>query len=266
MSEGLGVVAGVTEVVVVEGPDAESFLQGLLSQDVTLLEPARARRSFLLGPQGKLRALLWLTREGDRFQIFTDTGLGARVVTDLSYFKIRVKAAIAEPVEAYQVVGEAVGAAAPLGAVARFLTASPPAGLPFLPAELWEARRIEGGEPVMDRDVDEKTIPQETGLSDEAVSFTKGCFLGQELVARLDSRGGRVNRHLRGLRLESGAPPKSPVTSDGSEVGVVTSVAWSERVGSHIGLALLSRRVGPGDSVTVAGHQALVVDLPFPIL
>jgi folate-binding protein YgfZ len=127
---------------------------------------------------------------------------------------------------------------------------------------MWTALRIEAGEPVMGVDVDEKTIPQETGLVGDAVSFTKGCYLGQELVARIDTRG-RVNRHLRGLLLREATFPGTVVTVGAEEVGSVSSVAWSERLSANVGLALLKRTVQPGETVAVADGSGLVVELPF---
>jgi folate-binding protein YgfZ len=116
--------------------------------------------------------------------------------------------------------------------------------------------RIRSGEPIMGRDVDDSTIPQETGLVQEAVSFTKGCFLGQELVARIDSRG-RVNRHLRRISLPDHVVPSgATVVADGVEVGTVGSVAATTD-GSEA-LALLRREVEPGASVLVAGHMGTV--------
>ncbi|MGH8948817.1 MAG: YgfZ/GcvT domain-containing protein, partial [Acidimicrobiia bacterium] len=101
------------------------------------------------------------------------------------------------------------------------------------------------------------TIPHETGLVGETISFAKGCFLGQELVARLDSRGGRVNHHLRILRFE-GPPPEvgTEVKRDGEQVGVLSSAA------EGVGLALLRRGVEPGEMVTVGEDRALVEAVP----
>ncbi len=106
-------------------------------------------------------------------------------------------------------------------------------------------------------DVTDATIPQETGLVAETISFNKGCFLGQELVARLDSRGGRVNHHLRILRFDGSAPEVgTEVTKDGEQVGVLSSAA------DRIGLALLRRGVEPGDTVTVGDGRASVDAVP----
>lgn len=237
-------IEGIHEMVVVEGPQAISFLDGLLSQDLSTLHPTTPVRSFLLAPQGKLRALLWITGEGERVEVVTDAGWGKKVADDLAHYKIRVKAAIAEPIPVTTVI-EADGS----------YTFSTGAGdLPELPFDEWNVIRIEAGEPVMGIDVDEGTIPQETGLVEEAVSFSKGCFLGQELVARLDSRNGRVNRHLRRVRLDRLVTVPAAVSDAG---GSITSVAST--AGAALGLGLLHRRINPGDEIVVDGVAAIVL-------
>ena len=126
-----------------------------------------------------------------------------------------------------------------------------------------EVLRIESGRPRYGVDLDDGVIPQEAGLNDRAVSFTKGCYVGQETVARLFYRG-RPNRRLRGLVLDEPVAPGAEVRHDGRVVGTLTSVADSPRLGT-IGLALLRREVEPGAAVS-AGPQAVraqVRELPF---
>jgi folate-binding protein YgfZ len=206
------------DVLVVSGPDAESFLQGQLSQDLAAIPAGESAWSFLLQPQGKVDALVRLTHlDGDRWQIDVDAGWGDAVKTRLERFKLRVKAAIEH--------GDA-GAAAPLFADER--------------------ARIEAGWPLMGAELTDKTIPAETGLVDRTVSFTKGCFTGQELVARIDSRGGNVPRHLRTIRLEGpGAATGAAVVVGDKVVGTLTSVA------GDIGLAYVARDVVPPSDATV---------------
>ncbi|MGZ4326344.1 MAG: CAF17-like 4Fe-4S cluster assembly/insertion protein YgfZ, partial [Solirubrobacteraceae bacterium] len=112
-------------------------------------------------------------------------------------------------------------------------------------------------------DLDDTVIPQEAGLNERAVSFTKGCYVGQETVARLHYRG-KPNRHLRGLRLSDAASPRDELTFDGRPVGKLTSVALSPRFGA-IGLALVRREAPVGSAVAVGDSsvQAEVVELPF---
>jgi folate-binding protein YgfZ len=282
------VVAGGHDLVWVEGPGAAGFLQGILSQDVERMEPGEVRRSFLLAPQGKLEALLWLLRDPERIGVVVDAGLGARVAERLDYYRIRVKAEVRaddRPVSALW--GPRARAVADVGATWSerdgVVTAPIPTrgvdrvlvvgaldlGDVTAAGELaMTAARVESGEPVMGRDVDESTIPQETGLVPEAVSFTKGCYLGQELVARIDSRG-RVNRHLRGVAVTRNVlPPEGAAVWAGDrEAGSITSVTESVFVGAPIALGLLRREAEPGDEVEIrwegGSTPAVVRELPF---
>ena len=111
--------------------------------------------------------------------------------------------------------------------------------------------------------LDETVIPQEAGLNDRAVSFTKGCYVGQETVARLHWKG-KPNRHLRGLRLSAPAPVGAELRLGDREVGRVTSVAESP-VHGFVALALVRREAGVGDVLQVGDGDvtATVADLPF---
>jgi folate-binding protein YgfZ len=136
-----------------------------------------------------------------------------------------------------------------------------------------ELARILAGWPRLASEVDEKTIPQEVRYDEiGGVSYTKGCYTGQETVSRLHFRG-HANRHLRGLLFESD-PPAAPasgwsaVTQEEREVGRVTSIAWlpdggGSVLGRWIGLAIVRREVPIGATVRAAGREARVVDLPF---
>jgi folate-binding protein YgfZ len=251
-------IKGVHELVVVEGPDARRFLNDLLSQELETIRPDVAVRSFLLAPQGKLRALLWVFGSAERIGMIADAGVGEQVADDLAHYKIRVKATINRPVPVTTVVGGLPerAVAAPLGDVVRgFVEGDVDA--PAMTMEEWTALRIDAGEPVMGVDVDEKTIPQESGLVGQAVSFSKGCYLGQELVARIDSRG-HVNRGLRRLHLESRVEAPAEVEADGSVVGTMTSISPALDGAGYAALAMLKASVQPGASVTLAGIPARV--------
>jgi tRNA-modifying protein YgfZ len=104
-------------------------------------------------------------------------------------------------------------------------------------------------------------IPQEAGLNERAVSFTKGCYVGQETVARLYYRG-KPNRHLRGLRLDGPAETGDAIVLGEREVGRLGSVVESPSLG-WIALALVRREAEPGATVTAGDRTATVVDLPF---
>lgn len=126
-----------------------------------------------------------------------------------------------------------------------------------------EVIRIERGRPRYGVDLDDTVIPQEAALNERAVSFTKGCYVGQETVARLFYRG-KPNRHLRGLRLSAPAPTGAVLTRDGKEVGHLGSTTVSP-VHGPIALALVRREAQPGDMVVVGDGPmtATVTDLPF---
>jgi folate-binding protein YgfZ len=126
-----------------------------------------------------------------------------------------------------------------------------------------EVRRVESGRPRYGVDLDDTVIPQEAGLNARAVSFEKGCYVGQETVARLYFRG-KPNRHLRGLRLTAPAPQGEPLWLGERQVGRLGTVVESPLHGP-IALALVRREAAPGDSLRVGedGVRAQVVDLPF---
>jgi folate-binding protein YgfZ len=124
-----------------------------------------------------------------------------------------------------------------------------------------EVVRVERGRPRYGVDLDDSVIPQEAGLNERAVSFTKGCYVGQETVARLYYRG-KPNRRLLGLRLDSPAPTGSELRLGEKVVGRLGSSVVSPDLGP-IGLALVRREAAPGDTVDVNGVSALIVDVPF---
>jgi len=130
-----------------------------------------------------------------------------------------------------------------------------------------ETLRIEGGIPVFHRDMDEDTIPLEAGIESRAISFTKGCYVGQEVIVRVLHRGhGRVARKLVGLALDGDRAPEAGavVIADARDIGRVTSSAWSPTLLRPIALAYVHRDfAAPGTRVHVAGVSAETAALPF---
>ena len=129
-----------------------------------------------------------------------------------------------------------------------------------------EAARIESGRPRFGVDMTEDTIPLEAAIEDRAISRTKGCYVGQEVIVRVLDRGhGRVARRLVGLTLRGAdAAPGAAIASDGKEIGRVTSATRSPALGQPIALGYVHRDfVAPGTAVTIAGVPALVTALPF---
>ena len=141
-----------------------------------------------------------------------------------------------------------------------------PEDLPRVPEEVAEILRIERGRPRFGVDMSDENLPGELGLEERAVSFTKGCYVGQEPVARMHHRG-HPNRHLRGLALSKPASGGQPVTSaggnaGGAEVGRIGSATVSPTFGP-IALSLIRREVEVGAQVLAGGAPAEVVPLPF---
>jgi folate-binding protein YgfZ len=179
------------DVVVVEGPDAASYLQSQVSQDLRDMTPGQSQWTFLLEPTGKIDVLARVTMVGDeRFELDTDPGFGEVLEARLNRFKIRVKATVE---------------------LRPATTAWPKMGSEIRPGE---------------------TIPAETGLAEVAVSFTKGCYPGQELVERMDSRGSTAPRHLEVLARHADDAPGTPVLHEGTEIGTITSVGTTQVLAS----------------------------------
>src|SRR4051812_17716740 len=254
------------DLVTVSGPAAFSFLQSLVSQDVDGMADGDVRRSLLLTPKGKVTSVFRLVRVGDDAWLDLEPGHGDGLRTALERFKLRVKAQLGGPAEPWGMVAfrGADAPAAPDGCVAIRVgdgvdVLGPQAslaaidGVGALSADEYERARIEAGIPKLGAELDESTIPQEAYLDLDAVSFTKGCFLGQELVARIDSRG-HVNCLLRRLRVPDGAAvaPGAEVTVDGKVVGRVTSAV------PGVALGYVRREVDPGVTATVADTSATV--------
>lgn len=138
------------------------------------------------------------------------------------------------------------------------------AGATPLDSPALDALRVEAGRPWFGRDVTVDNLLHETGLVAELCSFRKGCYLGQEVIARLDARGGNVNKRLRGLRLGVPTHDGAALTVAGETAGRVTTAALSPRLGP-IALAYVHRaHAEAGTVVEVEGARATVVDLPFP--
>jgi folate-binding protein YgfZ len=342
IAHGLAAIPLAWDVVAVRGPDAQRYLQGQLSQDISGLGAGGWAWSLVLQPQGRLVALVRVhMQSAEEFLLVTDAGVGPALVERLKRFLLRTKAAIeqlpwhsvavrgpgatvGEPArgpaaesgeaagrgaggpgaeakrddeakrdegseakgrqaEGRQAVGSGAGAtpagtvgfagalgasvAVPFswGSLAGYdlmgVSPSLPAGAVAASEPEYEAARIEAGFPRHGAELDERTIPAEAGIVEASVSFTKGCYTGQELVARIDSRGSHVPRRLRGLLLEGPAQPGAELleaaVQDAKVVGRLTSVAWSPRLG-WVALAYTGRSVEPGQSLWLRSGERFV--------
>lgn len=275
------------------GPEAKSFLTGQVSNDIEALTPGSGCYAALLTNKGKmlgdLRAIdtgdeLWLDTERVALQVLFDTIRRGTVGWQAELHKRTVQQALLSLVgpRAVEVVGEVgpehANRRTELGGAAALLIATD-VGVDVVcaaedservravldVAEVTEADaevvRVERGRPRYGVDLDDSTIPQEAGLNERAVSFTKGCYVGQETVARLHYRG-KPNRHLRGLRLSEPVATGTPLALGEREVGRLASSLVSPRLGP-IALALVRREAEPGAVLAAGAATATVVELPF---
>jgi folate-binding protein YgfZ len=287
----------------VAGRDAPSWLQGQVSQDLDSLCAGSAVWTFVLSPQGKVDSFgrLWRLAE-DEYLFDVEAGWGSALAERLRRFRIRVKADLALS-EVLVVEGRGAGTAG----LPPWLTADGPAidgtlsvevafpgyeGTDVLllsdsavataargeetgtgSGEAVEFMRIAAGWPALGAEITEKTIPQELGqqVVDRSVSFTKGCYTGQELVARLDARGSNVPRRLRGVvvPLLAGSDHK-PLPGDeivvaDAVVGRLTSVAPTPDGDTDVALGFVKRGVGIPSECAVGDRRlrATIRDLPL---
>jgi tRNA-modifying protein YgfZ len=255
-------------VVRVHGPEAASYLQGQLSQDVTM-PVGDTRWTFLLQPSGKVEAWLRVTRVADAEFLLdapcTDPGA---IIARLERFKLRTEVELEVldrrvcshrgPGVREQVAapGTGDGLVLPAGwpGVEGVDVVAHPDGPPGIGTtdllEAWHALRIECGVPLNGAELGPDTIPAEAGawVIDASVSFAKGCYTGQELVARIDTRGGNVPRPIRAIVVNGAEQPPvgATVEHDGRRVGELTSVATSPALGA-VALGPVARSV-PADS------------------
>jgi folate-binding protein YgfZ len=270
------------DVVRVSGPDAASYLQGQLSQDVASLAVGGSARALLLQPTGKTVAWLRVSRVGEHdFVLDTDPGIGESMLARLNRFKLRTDCSF-EPL-AWQCVavrgeGATVDRLAGSAEVAAGAEWPGTDGVDLLGPEVvvpeavsegsaaeFEALRVAAGIPVTGVDLAVDAIPNEGGrwLIDRSASFTKGCYTGQELLARVDSRGGNVPRPIRLVELGEGAVPPvgAEVLGEGDKpVGSITAVAGQRALG------VVGRAVEPPASVTLrwATGEASATVLALP--
>jgi folate-binding protein YgfZ len=281
------------------GSEAREFLHGQVSNDIEALEPGHGCYAAFLTPKGKMLGDLRVLNLGD--ELFLDTervSLQAlfnmirnyKLGRDVELHKRTVERGLLSLVgpgaraaagagalggaEHDNAAGEIDGVPVRLVATAVGVdlicdaqrTGELKAALADVP-EVSEAAaeivRVESGRPRYGLDLDDSVIPQEAGLNERAVSFTKGCYVGQETVARLFYRG-KPNRHLRGLRLSDPAATGDALRLGEREVGRLGSSVVSPALGP-IGLAIVRREAAPGDTVTVGdrGVSATLVELPF---
>jgi len=238
------------DYVRVAGPDAEEFLQRMVSNDVT---SAAVVDALLLTAKGRVLAPLRIWRRADAdFLLLTEPGLGEVVRSTLLRARFAAKCEIeAEEHTSTVVFGASDGIpTADYGEpAAEVLDAD--LDETVAPDEL-ERLRIRAGRAAWGKEVDDRVLPAEAGLTERAVDFAKGCYPGQEPIARLHYRG-HANRGLRVLSLADLPEPDTEIVYDGKKVGRITSAAASE--GGAVALAYVRREV-PDDAELSVGRPA----------
>ena len=284
----------------VTGADAAEYLEGQLTNEVEALEPGAGTYAALLDRKGHMQGDMRVLRVAPDV-LWIDLELEAlpAVLRHLSMYKVGRDAEVSDASQGRTVVSVIGPAAARVtgapppsavhahsefaldGAACRAVAtdlgldlicsasdadaltrALESAGALAVSEDAAEIVRVESGRPRFGREMTQDTIPQEAGINDRAVSFTKGCYIGQETVARLHYKG-KPNRHLRGLRPERHVSAGDEVLAGEKPVGRVgTAVVSPDR--GPIALAILRREAQPGGTVTVGnGIAAEVVELPF---
>jgi tRNA-modifying protein YgfZ len=248
----MDVAARQREFVRVAGADAAEYLQRMVSNDVEALAAGEACPALLLTAKARVIAPLVVLRRGDEdFLLLTEPGLGEAVRTLLVRMRLRAQCEIEpEEHEAVLVFGGDAGFATDWAGAREALDA----GLvPTLSEDELERRRIESGVPRWEREIDDRILPAEAGLDETHISFSKGCYPGQEPVARLHYRG-HPNRGLRVVELDEVPDYDAPLQHDGREVGRVTSAARRED-GSVVALAYVRTEV-PDDAPLALAARA----------
>ena len=293
-------------LIEVWGKEAVQFLNGLITNDVAALEDGGQMLAALPNVQGRLLAIVRVLRNGDRFFFETDEVTHEKVFQNLFRFTFAgdfFVEDVSENFRYFEVFGSkrseppalaggflftsaiSINHFVPVAAADAFRAELEAIGAFEIPDELYEILRIENGVPKYGVDMDESTVVLETGL-DEAVSFTKGCYIGQEIIARIHFRG-HVAKQLTGLILSSPAhegragwllsePPAiagglTPdfqhaelKTIDGKNAGKITSVTFSPTLGKTIALAFVRYDyLAEGTELRINERTATVKNLPF---
>ena len=292
------------------GKDRLSYLQGVLTNDVAVLPAGNGCYAALLTPQGRMITDMRVHELGEATLLDVPGEVAERVAMQLDSFVFSEDAVVANVTESLahvEIVGPAAAATLGISPLRAFenrqiavdgaqATAAGdddfrlPAVDVFLPIQakpalltkllnggviqvgddVLETLRIEAGVPRFGVDMDQDTIPLEAGIEDRAISLTKGCYVGQEVIIRVLHRGhGRVARRLVGFAL----PPSAQVPSRGEsvrsgerEVGSITSSTWSPALARPIALGYVHRDfVTPGTPVDIGPQQATVTALPFSV-
>ena len=239
--------------VAVSGPEASDFLERMLSNEVVSLEPGSARPALLLTPKGRIIAPLRVVREGpDAFLLITEAELAEPVASALTRGRFAAKCEVETKLyRGYLQLGPGEGVRNDDYGVEAYETWAE-ADRDAADSNELEALRIEAGTPAWGKELDENVLPAEAGLDERAISFSKGCYPGQEPIARLHFRG-KTNRGLRVLDVGGDAPePETQIVHEGKVVGRITSAV------DGVALGYVRVEVPASADLDVGGRHATV--------
>lgn len=282
-------------IVEAGGADRIAFLHSLLSNDIKALTPGRSCEAALLTPAGKVLAHLVVFAEADAHWLLVDRSRIETVLNTLNRYLIMEQVTLTDIRTAYAIAAlqgpqtqAAVGAVSqetvvrlagfpvvtkddrllivPAEQAARIRGRLVQAGVAPVGWDTFNTLRIEAGLPWYGIDMDESNLLPETGLEERLVSYTKGCYVGQEVIARLQTYGS-VSQKLMGLSIEGNAVPErgDAIMKDGEAIGRITSACFSPRLNRPLALGYLKRpHYEAGTDVQISGGvTATVAALPF---
>jgi folate-binding protein YgfZ len=301
LREEAGYLRRARAALIIRGPDGAEYLQGQLTNDIEAVEPGQGCYAALLDRKGHLQSDMRVLRlEDDEIWLDLEPGPAAAVLKHLRTYSIGREVEIEDASEGWAITSligpraaelsgfeglgpeqaqrfrewdgtEVLAAATDVGvdlitkahAAPRLAELLESAGAVEVSEPAAEIVRVESGRPRFGLDMGPESMPAEAAITDRAVNFEKGCYIGQEPVARLHYRG-KPNRTLRGLRLSAPAEHGEPLLLGEKEVGRIGTACISPALGP-IALAIVRREAAEGDTLAVgeSGTKAEVVALPF---
>ncbi len=270
-------------LIAVWGKEAVPFLDGMITNDMKTLEDGQQMLAAFPNAQGRLLAVVRVLRQGERFLIETEGATREKVYQNLFRFTYAGDFYVEDLTAQFRYLeffgyvppielgengvryegGRSVGCFVGSDDAEAFLETLAQLEIVPISDEMYETLRIENGIPLYGVDTDETTIVPELGL-DGLISYNKGCYIGQEIIARIHFRG-HVAKQLTGLLLSGEANPGAELLSpEGKNAGRITSITFSPKLEKHIALAYVRYEfLGEGTELKITEHNATVKALPF---
>lgn len=283
-SGGLGFYVQERGLIAVWGKEAVQFLDGMITNDMKTLEDGQQMLAAFPNAQGRLLAVVRVLREGERFLIETEEATREKVFQNLFRFTFAGDFFVEDLSERYryfEIWGEpldqagglrftgkdSTGAFIPVEKVEEFIVNLRRENAVEVTGGFYELLRIESAIPKFGADMDETTIVSELGL-DGMISYNKGCYIGQEIIARIYFRG-HVAKRLSGLTFAGTAEPTTDVGAEllsleGKSAGRITSATFSPGIGKTIALGYVRYEfLSAGTELLCGDEKAVVTELPF---